>query len=125
MRLSLPLVAAALAACALAPSAQAQRAINLHAGTAGELAEMCAANPRQETGDAKINYCHGFAQGAVDVFVHFEGEKKTFCFPKPTPTRTETLSQFVAWVRADPARARFQAAAGLYRFLQGRYPCGK
>lgn len=124
MRLPLAL-AAALAVGVLAPAAHAARAVNLHAGTAGELAEMCAANPRQEMGDARINYCHGFAQGAVDVFIHFESEKKTFCFPKPTPTRTETLGQFVTWVRADPARARFQAAAGLYRFLQDRYPCGK
>ena len=40
--------------------------MSLHARTAGDLAELCGANPRDPQGDAKINYCHGFAQGVVD-----------------------------------------------------------
>jgi hypothetical protein len=111
--------------CAPISNAVAARAILPRVSTAGELAEMCAANPTQELGDAKINYCHGFAQGAVDVISHYQSAKKTFCFPKPTPTRTETMLQFSHWVHANPAHARFQAAAGLYQFLNERYPCGK
>ena len=83
----------------------APRAINLHARTAGELAELCGANPREPAADAKINYCHGFAQGAVDVELHHAGPKKPFCFPNPMPTRTATLNEFVDWVRALPEHA--------------------
>jgi hypothetical protein len=119
------LAVTATVGAALAPAAHAQRATNLHARTAGELAELCASNPREPLGDARVNYCHGFAQGAVDVMLHDAGDKKPFCFPNPTPTRTETLNQFVRWVRADSARASFQAAGGLFRFLTERYPCGK
>ncbi len=119
------LAAAAVMGAALAPAAHAQRAINLHARTAGELANLCAATPRAGAGDAEVNYCHGFAQGAVDVMLHDAGEKKPFCFPSPMPTRTETLNQFVRWVRVDSSRASLAAAGGLYQFLTERYPCGK
>ncbi len=120
----LMLSACAALALALVPTAHAQRGTVLHAGTAGQLAELCAANPREELGDARVNYCHGFAQGAVDVILHDAGEKKPFCFPRPAPTRTDTLNQFVRWVRAEPAHAQLPAAGGLYRFLQDTYPCG-
>ena len=119
-----PAIAAALVAGALLPTAaHAQRAISLHATTAGQLADLCAASPREQQGDARINYCHGFAQGALDVILHDAGDKKPFCLPTPTPTRTATLNDFVRWVRADPEHARYGAAEGLYRFMRARYPC--
>lgn len=116
-----------LAACCvillgLAP-ALAQRAINLHARTAGELAQLCSANPRTEQGDAEINYCHGFAQGAADALLGLSGDKKPFCFPNPAPTRTATLAQFSDWVKASPDHARLPAARGLAVFLGERFPC--
>lgn len=113
----------AIALFAAAPGAHAARGINLHARTAGELARMCAANPSKPAADAAINYCHGFSQGVADSAIHFR--PKAFCFPKPTPTRTETLDQFVHWVRAQPDREKLPAAAGLFNFLHERYPCGK
>ncbi|MEO9188697.1 MAG: Rap1a/Tai family immunity protein [Acetobacteraceae bacterium] len=118
-------LAVGLSALVLPHAAHAQRAISLHASTAGQLADLCAADPRQEQGDAKINYCHGFAQGALDVILHNAGDKKPFCFPTPAPTRTATLNEFVRWVRADAARGRLSSAGGLYRFMQASYPCGK
>lgn len=118
-------LAVGLSTLVLPHAVHAQRATSLHAGTAGQLADLCAADPRQELGDAKINYCHGFAQGALDVILHNAGDKKPFCVPSPPPTRTATLNEFVRWVRADPARGRFSAAGGLYRFMQASYPCGK
>ena len=63
-----PLALLAAAACLALPlAAQAQRALTLHVRTAGELAALCGANPHESGADAKINYCHGFAQGVVDV----------------------------------------------------------
>ncbi len=108
----------------LAPVASyAQHAINLHARTAGELAQLCGARPGNPRADAEITYCSGFAQGAADVLLGTAGAEKPFCFPTPAPTRTATLAQFVAWVRSSPQRAQLPAAKGLAQFLGERFPC--
>jgi hypothetical protein len=119
-----PLALLAATACLALPlSAHAQRAISLHARTAGELAELCGANPREAGADAKINYCHGFTQGVVDVELMKAGDKKPFCWPNPPPTRDATLAQFVDWVRALPAHRSEGSVDGLMQFLAERYPC--
>ena len=114
---------AAVACLSLPLTAHAQRPISLHARNAGELAELCGANPREPGGDAKINYCHGFAQGVVDVELQHAGDNKPFCMPNPAPSRSATLGEFVGWVRADPARRNQGAVDGLMRFLGERFPC--
>ena len=113
----------ALTALLFALPAQAQRSTILQARTAGELAELCAANPKDPLGDAKINYCHGFAQGAIQVELRRTEGKKAFCFPNPTPTRTATMTEFVNWVRALPDHKTPPAVEGLFQFLGERYPC--
>jgi hypothetical protein len=114
----------ALALLATLPfAAQAAQPINLHARTAGELAELCGANPREPAADARINYCNGFAQGAIDVELMRTGEKKPFCFPSPAPSRRATMGEFVNWVRAMPARRSLNAVKGLFEFLGERFPC--
>ncbi len=119
-----PLALLAVTAClALPMAAHAQRAISLHARTAGELADLCGANPREPAADAKINYCHGFVQGVVDVELMKAGANKPFCIPNPGPSRTETMAQFVEWVRALPAHFNEGAVDGLMHFLADRYPC--
>jgi hypothetical protein len=115
--------AAALALVLLPAAALAQRPVDLHARTAGELARLCAANPRDPRGAAEVNYCHGFAQGAADVLLETAGDTKPFCFPNPAPTRTATLAQFGEWVRAAPDRGRLSASRGLAQFLGERFPC--
>jgi hypothetical protein len=113
----------ALTAIMLALPAQAQRAVTPQARTAADLAELCAANPKDSLGDAKINYCHGFAQGAITVELRHAGDKKPFCFPTPTPSRTATMTEFVNWVRALPEHRTPTAVDGLFKFLAERYPC--
>ena len=90
--------------------------------TAGDLAELCGANPHEAGADAKINYCHGFAQGVVDVEMQKAGDKKPFCFPSPAPTRSATLALFVTWAH-DSAHRSEGAVDGLMHFLGERYPC--
>jgi hypothetical protein len=97
--------------------------IALRAKTAGDLAELCGANPKAPEADAKINFCHGFAQAAVDVELRHAGDKKPFCFPSPPPTRTATLNEFVNWVHALPEHRSIPATDGLFRFLGERFPC--
>jgi hypothetical protein len=117
------LAAAVLLASPLAiGAAHAQQAVSLHARTAGDLAELCSANPREPTGPAKLNYCDGFAQGAVDVEVRHAGATKPFCIP-PGTKREVTLHEFSSWVRGNPAHGSDDATTGLFHFLAERYPC--
>src|ERR1700722_4457008 len=94
-------------------TARAQQAVSLHVRTAGDLAEMCTANPREPTGLAQLNYCSGFAQGAVDVEFGHAGSKKPFC-PPPSVKREVTLREFAGWVRAVPSRASDNPTSGLF-----------
>jgi hypothetical protein len=97
--------------------------ITLQARTAGDLAALCGADPSSPGADAKINFCHGFAQGAVDARLRFSTEAKSFCFPNPTPPRTATMREFVAWVRGMPANRDMPVLDGLFKFLGERFPC--
>lgn len=111
---------AAAAAIALPLSAYAQRGIELHARTTGELAAMCAANPHDPGADARLNYCHGFAQGVVDVELK---HGRPFCMPSPAPSRSATLHQFVEWVGQNSEHRGEDPVDGLMRFLRERFPC--
>lgn len=116
-------LAVPLTALEFAFPAAAQRPVTMQARTAGELAELCAASPRDPQGDAKINFCHGFAQGAINVELHHTEAKKPFCFPNPAPTRTATMNEFAAWVRSMPEHRSLPAIDGLFQFLGERFPC--
>jgi Rap1a immunity proteins len=107
----------------ISAAAWAAQPINLHARTAGDLAALCAADPASAGADAKINFCHGFAQGAIDDRLAVAGDKKPFCWPKPAPTRTQTMSEFVNWARSMPANRDMLALDGLFKFLGERFPC--
>jgi len=115
-------VALSIATC-LAVPAQAQRGTIMQARTAGDLAELCAANPKDPLGDAKINFCLGFAQGAVEAENRRGEGKKLFCFPKPEPKRITTIGEFVGWVRSMPDHRTPSAVDGLFQFLGERFPC--
>jgi hypothetical protein len=97
--------------------------ISFHPKTAGELADLCGANPKETAGIAKINYCHGFAQGAVDVERKHAEESKMFCFPPSPPNREVVLTEFVNWARALPDHRSQPALTGLFHFLGERFPC--
>lgn len=117
------LVLAAALALAAPRIASAARPISLHAENAGELADLCAANPREPGADAKINFCHGFAQGALDVERKRAEERKLFCFPSNPPPRQVVLGEFVNWARALPEHRNQPAYVGLFHFFQERFPC--
>jgi Ssp1 endopeptidase immunity protein Rap1a len=113
----------ALTAILFALPAQAQRGVNLQARTAGELADLCGTNPKDPLGDARINFCHGFAQGAITVELRHTEGKKPFCFPSPAPSRSATMGEFVNWVRSMSDRKSLNAVDGFFQFLGERFPC--
>ncbi len=112
-----------LASCVITTATWAAQPISLRVRTAGDLAELCGANPKEAAADAKINFCHGFAQGVVDLQLQHSAGKKPFCFPSPTPSRSATLGQFVSWVRSLPEHRALPATDGLLQFLAERFPC--
>jgi hypothetical protein len=114
------LATASMVPCAVA---QAAKTITINTNTAGELADACAVKPGGPGADTKRTFCQGFAQGAISVELHHAGRNKPFCFPRPAPSRAETMNQFVDWVGAMPERRSLSSTDGLFRFLSGRYPC--
>ncbi len=99
---------------------------NFGARTTGDLVELCVASPDGALGTAADNFCEGFVEGAVAVELEnmaaWRG-RKLFCLPNPPPTRSEAVSQFVAWARAAPERLSQPSTDGLFQFLIEQYPC--
>ena len=125
MKLKAWTVAAALVV--LAPwTTHAATEANFGARTTGDLVELCTAAPDNAIGTAAVNFCEGFAEGAVSVELQnmagFRGSK-LFCMPNPPPSRNEALSAFVNWARVSPDRLAQSSTDGLFRFLSERYPC--
>jgi Rap1a immunity proteins len=120
---ALVLLSLGLTVPAAISAALAAEPVNIRTNTAAELADACATNPKEPGADARINFCHGFAQGAISVRMRAAGDKKPFCFPSPAPTRGQTMGEFVRWVRADSARTSLPSSEGLFQFLGQRYPC--
>lgn len=107
-------------------AAQAATEANFTASTTGDLVELCDAKPDSPLASAAINFCLGFAQGAVSVEMqHDAGSRsmKLFCLPAPLPSRLDTMSGFVKWARASPDRLNGLPSDGLFRFLGERFPC--
>jgi len=99
---------------------------NFSANTTGDLVALCTATPDNPIGTAAINFCEGFAQGAVLVEMQnqaaFRGPK-LFCMPNPPPSRSQALNDFVNWARSASDRLAQSSTDGLFRFLSERYPC--
>jgi len=99
---------------------------NFSANTTGDLVALCTATPDNPIGTAAINFCEGFAQGAVLVEMQnqaaFRGPK-LFCMPNLPPSRNQALNDFVNWARSSPDRLAQSSTDGLFRFLSERYPC--
>ncbi len=116
---------AAAALFALAPSVTfaAVTETDFSAKTTGDLVDLCAADPKEPMGTAALNFCHGFAQGAVDAVRRRAEELKKFCFPSNPPPRGVIMTEFANWARALPAHRAEPAIDGLFHFLGERFPC--
>ena len=113
---------------AMAPGGHAVTEANFAAKTTGDIVELCDPQSDSALANAAVNFCSGFAQGAVSVeMAHDAGSRsmKLFCLPDPAPTRNEALAEFVKWARASPDRMSASAVNGLIGFLGERYPCPK
>ena len=94
--------------------------------TVADLIAICAPANDDPLMTAAVNFCHGYAEGAVDVEEAHEaqrGARKLFCLPTPRPPRGSELASFIAWANARPARRDMPAIDGMFIYLAGKYPC--
>lgn len=94
--------------------------------TVRDLIEVCAPAKDDPMMTAAINYCHGFAQGAVIVEEAHEEHRdvrKLFCLPSPPPPSGSEISKFIAWANAMPSRLDEPAVDGMFIYLAETYPC--
>src|SRR5215470_7607970 len=94
--------------------------------TVRDLIEICAPAKEDPMMTAAINYCHGFAQGAVLVEEAHEGQpsaRKLFCLPSPQPAEGSEITKFIAWANALPSRLDEPAIDGMFVYLAETYPC--
>ena len=105
----------------------AQTETLLRVRTAGDLAELCGASRTEAKGPERINYCHGYTEGGLEMELRREKaiKKNLICIPTPAPTRSATLTEFVGWVRSMPTHAAQPALDGFFMFMSERFPCGK
>jgi hypothetical protein len=94
--------------------------------TVRDLIAICSPDQNDPMMTAAVNFCHGYAEGAVDVEEAHEaqrGARKLFCLPTPRPPRGSELTSFIAWANAQPARLDMPAIDGMFIYLAGKYPC--
>ena len=94
--------------------------------TVRDLIEICAPAQEDPMMTAAINYCHGFAEGAVIVEEAHEGRRdarKLFCLPSPRPASGSEITKFIAWANAMPSRLDEPAIDGMFIYLAETYPC--
>ena len=94
--------------------------------TVRDLIEICTPAKEDPMMTAAINYCHGFAQGAVIVEEAHETQpsaRKLFCLPSPRPPSGSELSKFIVWANALPSRLDEPAIDGMFIYLAETYPC--
>ena len=128
MRLRLAGCCLAVFSMSGATGARAVTTDNFPPKSTADLVALCSADKNDPLGTAALNYCHGFAEGAVSVQIEHEAASRLprlFCMPKPQPTHDEAVAAFVAWANARPTHATEPPADGLFHFLADTYPCPK
>lgn len=96
--------------------------------TVRDLIAICAPANDDPMMTAAINYCQGFAQGAVAVEEAHEDNRdvrKLFCLPSPRPAEGSELTKFIAWANAVPSRLDEPAIDGMFIYLAETYPCAQ
>jgi Rap1a immunity proteins len=120
-------VTAALATVACVTAQAAVSRDQFPPRTTGDLVALCGAGKDDPLMTAAVNFCQGFAEGAVEVALGYESmarqNRKPFCLPTPGPSHNEALAQFAAWANAEPKRLDEPPGVGLIRFLVHQYPC--
>lgn len=87
-----------------------------------ELVSVCT----DQSSPAPQTYCDIYGQGVFDGYLvtrHPKVGPGFICVVQPAPSRRDVMSQFVDWVKLNPAYNTAPAADTLLRFLAVRFPC--
>jgi acyl-coenzyme A synthetase/AMP-(fatty) acid ligase len=126
MQLRAVVLGAGLLAAAATGAAAAVTEAQFPPRTVADLIAICGAARDDPLMTAAVNFCHGYAEGAVDVEEAHEaqpGVRKLFCLPTPRPPRGSALASFIVWANERPARLAMPAIDGMFIYLAGKYPC--
>jgi hypothetical protein len=95
--------------------------------TAGQLLEICTANPKHPLYVSALAFCYGFLSGGQ----HYHDEVASvaplgpiFC-PDGQKTRDELVDVFVTYLRANPQHAGDRPVDVLFQSYAERWPCPK
>ncbi len=95
--------------------------------TTADLVALCTAQQQDPMAAAALNFCQGFAEGAVEIALSYSAagaqSHRPFCLPTPAPTLDQAASDFASWAGSDPSRLQKPAVVGLMTYLIDRYPC--
>ena len=92
----------------------------------GDLVDLCSAAQSDPMYTAAVNFCHGFGLGVFRVLREediAQPSRHMFCLPNPTPSRNQTVANFIQWARADTGRLALSPADGIATFLTQQFPC--
>lgn len=124
MNIRILALGAALGLCAVPAAQAAVPDGTFPPRTVRDLVAICAPAQDDPRLTGSLNYCHGYAEGAVIVeLAHSAKGRKLFCLPDTKPDSGEALGQFITWANAEPARLDRPAIDGLFLFLAEKFPC--
>lgn len=96
--------------------------------TVDDLVDVCSTPETDPYYTAAINFCHGYTVGAwqfYEALMARPGHKPFVCLPNPSPSRSQTITEFLAWVKAKPEYKSSEAVDTMFKFLTGRFPCAE
>lgn len=114
---------AAAASAAAPPAAHAVQEQAFQVRTTAQLVDLCATPPSDPAYAQAVQFCHGFAAGALSYHRAASRPGSTPNYCGLPASRQEAAERFVAWVRADPRLADDNPANALFRFLDANYAC--
>lgn len=95
--------------------------------TTRDFIALCSATKDDPLMTAAVNYCQGFAEGAVQVGEAYAATvpvtRKPFCLPSPPPSNDQALAAFTQWANDKPTRLDEPAVVGILHFVTDSYPC--
>lgn len=113
-------------AVVMAAPASAQRSEQYTVDTTADLVALCSVEPGDEDYIAAINFCYGYAHGAIQYHLlqlAAMPELQIFCIPEPRPTRAEARRGFLEWVEDNPDYMDEEALNALFTYFARTYPC--
>ncbi len=126
-RLALAGAASVLAVAASPANAADESAFLID--TTADLARLCAVTQDNALYAAAIHMCHGYLLGVHHFHEALAAEldDDIYCEEDvdPTPTRDEAISQFIAWVGANPQVGESEALDGVLTWAAAAFPCAQ